>query len=39
MKHQFKRGVSMLLVLVMVVSLISGLTFNVHAAEYSSAVS
>lgn len=35
MKHQFKRGVSMLLVLVMVVSLISGLTFNVHAAEYS----
>ena len=35
MRHQFKRGMSMLLVLVMVVSLLSGLTMHVHAAEYS----
>ena len=35
MKYQFKRGLSLMLVLVMVISLLSGLTINVDAASYS----
>ena len=35
MKHTFKRGLSMMLVLMMVISLLSGLTINVEAATYS----
>lgn len=34
MKHQFKRGMSMMLVLVMIVSLLSGLTVTAEAATY-----
>ena len=35
MKHTFKRGLSMMLVLMMVISLLSGLTINVEAASYT----
>lgn len=35
MKYQFKRGLSMMLVLVMVISLLSGLSITVEAATYS----
>lgn len=34
MKYQFKRGLSMMLVLMMVISLLSGLTITVDAATY-----
>lgn len=34
MKYQFKRGLSMMLVLVMLISLLSGLTIHVEAATY-----
>ena len=35
MKYQFKRGLSLMLVLMMVISLLSGLTINVDAAGYT----
>ena len=35
MKYQFKRGLSMMLVLVMIISLLSGLTIHAEAASYT----
>ena len=35
MKYQFKRGLSLMLVLVMVISLLSGLTIHAEAASYT----